>query len=644
MERQYGPPILIVATGMLILGILTVTGAGSIVPPGGDAPNEGPEPDWTTGGGNLDTFESADEFRAYFTARNGDGSHAALRSFDRRGGTADAVTVEVDVEAGDASAGSVSEAPEHSSTNVQVQGIDEPDRLKTDGEVAYYAGYEFRRTDTQTTVLRLDDPGAPEVTATVPAAGDLLLVDGASTLLIFNSDRIVAYDIADPSEPEESWVTTVDGSIETARLLNGSVYVVTSDRPNVRAERCEITPLGDQRIPCTDIYRPSQQADAETVYTAGRLDLTAGEFETQSSVVGSSRHTATYVSNEAIYLTYTRSTSRYELHSTFLTGPGAKHLDQDVVTQIEELEDLNISTAAKATELRVIMETWMENLPEDEREERMDALEETFNDFTAEHQRNLTSTGIVRISLNDELTPTATGEVPGYPLNQWALDEHENHLRIATTIPGHRGTDSVNDVYVLDQELNITGSVTGLGKTERIYAVRFNGDQGQVVTFRQIDPFYTLDLSDPANPVLEGELKIPGFSTYLHPLDEDEGLMLGVGEQDGHVKLSLFDTAERTNPTELDAVTLDNEKFSVVNRNHRAFLHDDRHGIFFIPGEDASYVYSYADDELTEEARIDVGGHGVRAMYIEDYLYVFGQDEVVVLDETSWAVETRVDL
>jgi uncharacterized secreted protein with C-terminal beta-propeller domain len=164
------------------------------------------------------------------------------------------------------------------------------------------------------------------------------------------------------------------------------------------------------------------------------------------------------------------------------------------------------------------------------------------------------------------------------------------------------------------------------------------------VTFRRIDPFYTLDLSDPHDPIVEGELKIPGFSTYLHPLDDDGDLVLGVGEQDGKVKLSTFDVSDRRNPVELDAKILANEHFSAVNQNHRAFLQDERHGVFFLPGGEASYVYSYADGRLEEVARVNIGGPGVRAMYVDDYLYVVGPEELVVLDETTWEVETRVDV
>jgi uncharacterized secreted protein with C-terminal beta-propeller domain len=142
---------------------------------------------------------------------------------------------------------------------------------------------------------------------------------------------------------------------------------------------------------------------------------------------------------------------------------------------------------------------------------------------------------------------------------------------------------------------------------------------------------------------MEGELKIPGVSHYPHPLADEGDLVLGVGEEDRTVKLSTFDVSDRDNPEEIEAYLLEGEHFSEVNRNHRAFLHDARHGVFFLPAGEHSYVFSYEDGDLEEVARVDMGGPGVRAMYVDDYLYVIGPEEVVVFDETTWAVETRIE-
>lgn len=173
----------------------------------------------------------------------------------------------------------------------------------------------------------------------------------------------------------------------------------------------------------------------------------------------------------------------------------------------------------------------------------------------------------------------ATGEVYGHLLNQFSMDEHNGHFRIATTIGEPWNTEnSQSQVVVLRQQgrrLNIVGSVGGLGKGERIYSVRYAGDVGYVVTFRQVDPLYVLDLSDPTSPSVAGELKIPGFSTYLHPLGD--GLLAGIGQQADErgrtqgTKVSLFDVSDPAAPAELDVLVFPGG-YSEAEWDHRAFL------------------------------------------------------------------------
>ncbi|WFE35563.1 beta-propeller domain-containing protein [Micromonospora sp. WMMD975] len=152
----------------------------------------------------------------------------------------------------------------------------------------------------------------------------------------------------------------------------------------------------------------------------------------------------------------------------------------------------------------------------------------------------------------------AAGSVPGWLINQYALSEWNGHLRVATTTDDgrRRGTDSTSGVYVLRTDgakLKPVGQVTGLGRGERIFAVRFLGESGYVVTFRQTDPLYTVDLRDPAAPRVTGELKINGYSSYLHPAGD--GRLFGVGQEAtdrGRVQgtqVSLFDVADPARPT-----------------------------------------------------------------------------------------------
>ncbi|MGH1494064.1 MAG: beta-propeller domain-containing protein [Acidimicrobiales bacterium] len=152
----------------------------------------------------------------------------------------------------------------------------------------------------------------------------------------------------------------------------------------------------------------------------------------------------------------------------------------------------------------------------------------------------------------------ASGSVRGYLLNQYSMSEHNGYLRVATTdgSPWWGGDNSESFVTVFEEngnELSQIGQVGGLGEGEQIFAVRFLGDIGYVVTFRQVDPLYTIDLSNPANPVVTGELKIPGVSDYLHSYDEDHLVAVGRDGTDegleGGVVLSLFDVSDMENPT-----------------------------------------------------------------------------------------------
>lgn len=200
----------------------------------------------------------------------------------------------------------------------------------------------------------------------------------------------------------------------------------------------------------------------------------------------------------------------------------------------------------------------------------------------------------------------ASGSVVGYLLNQFSMSEHDGYLRVATTADNpwgnfeRRGDERASESFVTvlaetDGALRPVGQVGGLGRGEQIFAVRFLGDRGYVVTFRQIDPLYTLDLSDPANPTVEGELKIPGFSNYLHPLGD--GLLMGVGmdgDDQGRISgavVSLFDVSDPSDPTQLDKLPLvdfatgfgesdevfEADSYSPVNNDARAFNYfDDR--------------------------------------------------------------------
>jgi len=209
----------------------------------------------------------------------------------------------------------------------------------------------------------------------------------------------------------------------------------------------------------------------------------------------------------------------------------------------------------------------------------------------------------------------ASGVVEGYLLNQFAMDEHEGRLRVASTTQPNwwgSGFESESLVTVLEQvdgELSQIGVVDGLGKTEQIYSVRFVGDMAYVVTFRQTDPLYTVDLSDPDDPKVVGELKILGYSAYLHPLAD--GLLIGIGQdatESGRVEgtqVSVFDVSDPTDPKRVDQITLSKGSNSEVEYDHHAFLYWEPTGLAMVP------VQQWWYDQNSESAFLGAVGFEV---------------------------------
>jgi uncharacterized secreted protein with C-terminal beta-propeller domain len=284
------------------------------------------------------------------------------------------------------------------------------------------------------------------------------------------------------------------------------------------------------------------------------------------------------------------------------------------------------------------LEKYKSSLEEDERRRVENEFQNRISDYAKEKRRDLEKTGILKIDL-ESFEIKAHGEIPGKILNQFSLDEYKNYLRIATTVGENSwifgrwiGGESANDVYVLDKNLKVVGSVKDLGLTERIYSARLIEDKGYLVTFRQTDPFYVLDLSNPEKPELKGQLKIPGYSSYLHPITKDK--ILGIGKEGWQVKISLFDVSDPENPKELDKYILD-ESWSDILNTHHAFLLDSKHQIFFLPGSRGGYIFSYKDNKL-ELKRAVSEISAKRAIYINDYLYIIGENKIVVLNELNW--------
>jgi uncharacterized secreted protein with C-terminal beta-propeller domain len=188
---------------------------------------------------------------------------------------------------------------------------------------------------------------------------------------------------------------------------------------------------------------------------------------------------------------------------------------------------------------------------------------------------------IYRIRIENEMIKSeASGEVPGSVLNQFSMDEYNGYFRLATTA----WTDgaSQNNVYVLNMNLTMVGKLENIAPGETIYSVRFMGDRGYIVTFRQVDPFFAIDLQNPYNPKVLGVLKIPGYSSYLHPYDESH--IIGIGKDGSAVKMSLFDVSNVTDPKEIDNYQVSGGwSDSPVLSDHKALLFNSSKNLLVMP-------------------------------------------------------------
>lgn len=297
--------------------------------------------------------------------------------------------------------------------------------------------------------------------------------------------------------------------------------------------------------------------------------------------------------------------------------------------------------------------------------------------FTVTKYCNIITTTLMRLSLNmGDINLEAENTIEGTTLNQFSLDEYEDHLRVVTTVDnyhyrivsevGEEGEEveeyydyssydrqeSTNSLYILDSSLEVVGSIEGLAEEERVYSVRFDGPVGYFVTFKQVDPLFAVDLSDVTNPVVKSALKIPGFSTYMHLYKDNR--LFGFGNmtnERGSVrgsKLSMFDTSDAYNLKEMHTLNLENVYSS--SNNHKAFFIDESNNIIGIPQSFSYGIFGYSDKEgfyLRKEisyADMTADSINARLVRINDYLYLCLYDRILVYQLDSLSLIGDVEI
>ncbi|MFP5219889.1 MAG: beta-propeller domain-containing protein [Actinomycetes bacterium] len=470
------------------------------------------------------------------------------------------------------------------------------------------------------------DTGVSSDSAAAPVRGRALMsmvAPGAQSV------RLVLVELADPAAPEVVETLDVDGGYVSARLVDGTVRLVTSSRPDLSIPMPTEPGAAAQREAVQSYRDAAAEAGVDEVLpTAVRRDGSGREISAAPAVECADVQHAVDAPNGVTTLMVT----------TLRPSAGLAPVDTTAVTTDGDL------VYASSERLYVATSRWGTVAPATADVPAPDEV------TTQVHAFDTTSPDATRY--------LGSGSVRGYAYGRWAFSQHEGHLRVATTLqaPWDAGGGAASSVVVLAEEgdrLVERGRVDGLGPGERIYAVRYFGDIATVVTFRQTDPLYVLDLADPARPRLLGELKIPGFSTYLHPVGDDR--LLGVGQDadaTGRVtgfQLSLFDLTDLSKPVQVDRLSL-GEGSSPASDDSRAFGYDPQRRLAVLPfttwdrrtglaTNTALGVRVTADWRLEEVGRLDAGPDLSvdRVLLGGDRLYAVTSGSVVAADPATLA-------
>ncbi len=550
-----------------------------------------------------------------------------------------------------------------SETNVQVSGIDEPDILKTNGESIYFSSQNYYRggiveimprvgieTDAimpfyknkaSTKIINAFPPSDLKEESEIKESGNLLISE--NNLIIFSGNFIYAYDVKDSKNPKKKWDIELKNNnyLVQARLYNDKIYLITKKGID-RYNPCPIVPFAvkkeDIEISCKDIYHPNVIVPSDVTYSISTINADTGKMDMGISFLGS-YDSKIYMSKNSLFVAYSYSSDPISFFYDFILE-NQDIFSKTILERIKTLKNYEISQNTKIIELQLALDKFKNSLNGDEVLVFENEMQNRMSSYIDKNKRKMQKTNIVKINLND-FKLNSIGTVPGVLLNQFSMDEYQDNLRIATTIGQQsfgfrsvifRPQQAENDLYILDKNMNIVSSILGFGLDERIYSVRFLKDKAFIVTFRQIDPFFVMDLSNPKKPKITGELKIPGYSSYLHPINKDK--ILGIGKEGSKVKISLFDVSNPKNPKELAKYIL-NEYWSEVLNTHRAFLLDNKYKVFFIPGSKGAYIFSFKDDKLKLQKALS-GISTKRALYLDNYFYIVGNTKIIVLDQLNW--------
>jgi uncharacterized secreted protein with C-terminal beta-propeller domain len=517
-----------------------------------------------------------------------------------------------------------SDGMDYSTTNVQVENVDEPDYLKNDAKYVYIIS--------QNTLSIIDAYPAESAKLVLKIALDI--ESQWIQNMFLNDDRLVIFyngqsqeengqsqeeiipqfdfiprpsyspvthalivDVSDKENPEILKDYTIDGHFRDARMIGDYAYFVTNKNIDHQYPRLPIIMESAEPLMVPDAFYFDNVERFSNFNTLTAIDIFGDTITSETFLMG---HSGTiYVSENNFYLTYQQNLPYgfYEESSRDrFFDVVVPLLPQDLQNKIKAIKgDSSLSSARQWTEISEVLQDSYNQMSQSQKENLFEKIRKALADYDAKIQQESLKTIIHKISIDgDKLEYQAKGSVPGRLLNQFSMDESNDRFRVATTTEyysQYSGMMRSNAVYVLDEDLKILGGLDEIAPDESIFSARFIGDRLYLVTFQQIDPFFVIDLSSDTPKIL-GELKIPGFSNYLHPYDDDH--VIGVGRdtkeigndrvQQLGVKVALFDVSDVSNPMVIDDYIIgDSSTHSEALNNHKAFFFDKRKNLLSIP-------------------------------------------------------------
>lgn len=493
----------------------------------------------------------------------------------------------------------------YSKTNLQTEGVDESDIIKTDG------CYIYTVTGNRVIITNIRDGAlekAGEIRLALESTSDKVLemyVDGDILNLIVQKEtagleqdneksraedvyylssnietEIRTYDISDRRQPKLSGTMAQDGYYHTSRKIGNIIYLFT-----------------DETMGYPSLAR--QEAVLEE-NVGGWIPLVNGKA----------------VAADCIYL--------------------SEECSQGLI-----ISAVNVNTPDKVVDNTVILNGYVE----------IYVSTKAAYLYQEDYSNGKSTTRIAKFSLeNGKINAVGAASVSGEVRDTFAINDYQGKLRVLTTDSNFIGGESTNQLYLFDEKLKATGKLEDIAPGEEIYSARYLGDKAYFVTYRNMDPLFAVDLSDDTNPKILGELKITGFSEYLHFWGEDKLVGIGyetdpdTGAQEG-LKITMFDISDPADLKEIKTLVLKNVDYSQALYNYKSVLVDADENLLGFTTEDYGsnrldyLLFSWEDGKfvnlLTEKLDGNFSSDNYRGIYVDNIFYVAGTQGIRSFDRTN---------